>query len=202
MRKNRYVVLPIDFEEAWKVRCLLIFGAEPRRLFKSISFFSLLPLCSKLSSAATRLTNSVSCYPSPIWLCILNVISSDRWLLFGHLLSYVSSHVLRVDPWLINPLPLGFAYCILLDYYHIFFAYSTLNTGVTFLGLSEPKSSVHFGVSPTTPRRGAHSYEQDESFSSRSYFCLSFLLRSLVARGFCGRSGSHAGHIPSPVNRA
>lgn len=27
VRKNRYVVLPVDFEEAWKVRCLVVFGA-------------------------------------------------------------------------------------------------------------------------------------------------------------------------------
>ena len=28
MRKNRYVILPVDFEEAWKVCCLLLFGAK------------------------------------------------------------------------------------------------------------------------------------------------------------------------------
>ena len=26
VRKNRYVILPADFEEAWKVRCLAVFG--------------------------------------------------------------------------------------------------------------------------------------------------------------------------------
>lgn len=26
VRKNRYVILPVDFEEAWKVSCLYLFG--------------------------------------------------------------------------------------------------------------------------------------------------------------------------------
>lgn len=26
VRKNRYIILPIDFEEAWKVSSLLLFG--------------------------------------------------------------------------------------------------------------------------------------------------------------------------------
>ena len=42
VRKNRYVILPVDFEEAWKVRCLFLFGAHHRRLYKSLTrlFFS------------------------------------------------------------------------------------------------------------------------------------------------------------------
>ena len=34
VRKNRYVILPVDFEEAWKVRCLVLFGQLASRLFQ------------------------------------------------------------------------------------------------------------------------------------------------------------------------
>lgn len=43
VRKNRYVVLPVDFEEAWKVCCLAQFGSPASRLYKLNSLSLFLP---------------------------------------------------------------------------------------------------------------------------------------------------------------
>lgn len=60
VRKNRYVILPVDFEEAWKVCCLalLAISLALQNLKKlNLSFF---PINSKQSRGRTRRTNSVS----------------------------------------------------------------------------------------------------------------------------------------------
>jgi len=72
VRKNRYVILPVDFEEAWKVCCLLVFGwlKSSRLIF--------LPFSSKLSRGPTRPTNSVSflSYGSPSFSDLSSQIGS------------------------------------------------------------------------------------------------------------------------------
>ena len=55
VRKNRYVILPVDFEEAWKVGCLVM-------LFMSFCLLNF-PR-SKLSKEETTLTNFVRCSSS------------------------------------------------------------------------------------------------------------------------------------------
>lgn len=55
VRKNRYVILPVDFEEAWKVCCLFL--VWPSHMTpKFTPFFS---STSKRSNEQTTLTNSV-----------------------------------------------------------------------------------------------------------------------------------------------
>lgn len=70
VRKNRYVILPIDFEEAWKVGCL--FGS-----FRNITqrFFSLTPT-SKRSRGQMILTSSVRT-PS-LYYCLCLILSLSR----------------------------------------------------------------------------------------------------------------------------
>lgn len=61
VRKNRYIILPVDFEEAWKVCCLALFGAHHREGYKSLTrLFSFPPPSSKQSRGPTILSNSVS----------------------------------------------------------------------------------------------------------------------------------------------
>ena len=55
VRKNRYVILPVDFEEAWKV-CYLFIVWLSRTTAKFAPFFS---STSKRSNEQTTLTNSV-----------------------------------------------------------------------------------------------------------------------------------------------
>jgi hypothetical protein len=55
VRKNRYVILPVDFEEAWKVCCLSIVWLS-HMTAKFAPFFS---STSKRSNEQTTLTNSV-----------------------------------------------------------------------------------------------------------------------------------------------
>ena len=89
VRKNRYVILPVDFEEAWKVSWILFHagisdasgggqsdtchGPAPHLkeverelvLGSIVDILSSSLVChSKLSRGATRLTNSVRGYPS------------------------------------------------------------------------------------------------------------------------------------------
>lgn len=62
VRKNRYVVLPVDFEEAWKVSCLAVFVPLARRLYEAQIFLFLL-FSSKTSNVRTRLWISVCAIP-------------------------------------------------------------------------------------------------------------------------------------------
>ena len=50
VRKNRYIILPVDLEEAWKVRFV-------RHVF--VAFFNALVAFSKPSSVQTKLMHSV-----------------------------------------------------------------------------------------------------------------------------------------------
>ena len=70
VRKNRYVILPIDFEEAWKVSCFLFFF-----WFKvtTVTLFT-----SKLSRETTRHTNFVRMNLSQRYPYSRFPVSSDR----------------------------------------------------------------------------------------------------------------------------
>lgn len=65
VRKNRYVILPVDFEEAWKVSCLAMLGKSIitiQIIFNfvvDVFFFYLFPHHSKRSRGRTKPTNSV-----------------------------------------------------------------------------------------------------------------------------------------------
>ena len=58
VRKNRYVILPIDFEEAWKVSLVWFCLASTCQIKLSLTFVFL--STSKRSREAMRLMNSVS----------------------------------------------------------------------------------------------------------------------------------------------
>jgi 26S proteasome regulatory subunit T3 len=63
VRKNRYVILPVDFEEAWKVSLVWLCLESTRQHIENFTFLFL--STSKRSRGVTRLTNSVSstsCY--------------------------------------------------------------------------------------------------------------------------------------------
>lgn len=74
VRKNRYVILPVDFEEAWKVRCLVVLAsfrtlkAQPR----------LLSPHSKRSSGQTRRTNFVSFHSYRLLVLLMDSFIADR----------------------------------------------------------------------------------------------------------------------------
>lgn len=62
VRKNRYVILPVDFEEAWKVSCLALPSSYPHTTKQLVHFF--FTPTSKASSGRTTHTSSVSSLPS------------------------------------------------------------------------------------------------------------------------------------------
>ena len=72
VRKNRYVILPVDFEEAWKVHYLAVLGIHHFINFKN----SLASYHSKLLNVQTRRTNSVRFSLLPVFSCSSTL--SDR----------------------------------------------------------------------------------------------------------------------------
>lgn len=76
VRKNRYIVLPSDFEEAWKVSCLLLFVGVRRRL--QILTFSSFSSASKTLSGMTTSWISVGHYVFTPHCFRLNSFMSDR----------------------------------------------------------------------------------------------------------------------------
>lgn len=74
VRKNRYVILPVDFEEAWKVSCLDLFAIS-----HVLTFFS---HHSKQSNGQTKHTSSVSLKSlESSYLTIVTLSRSVVWLL-------------------------------------------------------------------------------------------------------------------------
>lgn len=73
VRKNRYVILPIDFEEAWKVSCLFGLIVVHPNIFLSLA------LASKRSRGQMKLTSSVRAAAHLHLLClILSLSTLDR----------------------------------------------------------------------------------------------------------------------------
>lgn len=75
VRKNRYIVLPVDFEEAWKVCCLVIFGSLSA--VYTPTHFSLPLSSSKTSNVPTRPWTSVCIFIS---ICLLLIADAVLYL--------------------------------------------------------------------------------------------------------------------------